>query len=60
MAKYSWKYDNRVFTSLKEVKAAVRELVEAAQEKQGAELLYAFPSGKAVYEIVVDVKLRPH
>jgi len=59
MARYTWGYDNEVFTSLRQAKEAVAELIAMALEKNGAEMIYD-GRGRALYEVDVTVKLRPH
>lgn len=58
MARYTWGYDDTVFHSLAEVKAALEDLVGEFLEKRYLELIYR--GEHAEYEVDVTVKLRPH
>jgi hypothetical protein len=60
MARYTWKFDNRVFTSLRELQAAAEEIVRESADHYGLDLVYDLRTGKAVKELEVSVKVRSH
>lgn len=60
MARYTWNYDERVFSSLKEVKVALAEMVAVTLERNGVELIYDRTNSKALFEVGITVQLRKH